>query len=195
VWLGVRNEGLASMRILVGSGVEFAERALAVLSWTEEEGLSVTGPEAERVRAFVEREYRQWFDQSAGGLFVTLSDEELVVSLPYRLPRPQWWAVELTVTGERLPRVPYDPHGSIWRRLNRADRAAATRAALALLNEQYGDPNANVLLTWIEGEGDAAIYHFVGLAPAVVGKINIAAYQVRTGAWQAIFDADRAGPA
>jgi hypothetical protein len=180
------------MRILVGTGDETAERAMAVISWTEDEGLTIIGPEADRVRALVEREYRVWFDQSGGGSFVTLGDEELVVSLPYRLPRPQWWGVELTVTGERLPLVPYDPHGTIWRRLNRPARAAATSAALSLLHERHHDPNSSVLLTWIEGEDDAAIYHFVGLAPAVPGSLHIAAYQVRTGGWHAVFESDAA---
>jgi hypothetical protein len=178
------------MRILIGSGEDSAERALAVVSWTEEDGLTITGPEAKTVRTLIEREYRQWYDASAGGLFVTLTDEELVLSLPYRLPRSQWWAVELTITGERLPQVPYDPNGTIWRQLNRADRAAAIRAALALVRDQYHDPNSSVVLTWIEGEDTNAIYHFVGLAPAVAGSLHIAAYQVRTGAWHAVFEGD-----
>ena len=81
----------------------------------------------------MERDYRRWYDPSGGGQWVTLSDEELVRSLLFRLPRPQWWAVEVTESGERLPPTPYDPNGTIWRQLARDDRAAATQAALTLL--------------------------------------------------------------
>jgi hypothetical protein len=176
------------MRILIGSGAGASERELATVAWTAEQGLVISGPQRGQVAALMEREYRRWFDPSAGGQWVTLADEELVLSLPYRLPRPQWWAIELTVTGERLPPVPYDPHGTIWRQLSRPDRAAATGAAVSLLRDRSRDPNAQVLLTWIEGEGDAAIYHFIGLSPAVSGSQQIAVYQVRTGAWHAILE-------
>src|SRR5262249_24366166 len=182
--------GATAMRILIGSSAGANERELATISWTAEEGLVISGPQRGLVAALVEREYRRWFDPSAGGQWVTLSDEELVLSLPYRLPRPQWWAIELTITGERLPSVPYDPHGTIWRQFSRPDRAAATRAAVSLLRERSHDPNASVLLTWIEGEGAGAIYHFIGLRPAVPGPQQIGVYQVRTGAWHAVLEAD-----
>jgi hypothetical protein len=179
------------MRILIGTGEGPTERALADVSWTLEGGLVVAGPQARQIATLIEREYRRWYDLADGGQWVTLSDEELVLSLPYRLPRPQWWAVELTLTGERLPPVAYDPHGTIWRQLNRADRAAATRAALALLRERFADPNARVVLTWIEGEGDDALYHFAGLSPAVPVPQQIVVYRVRTGAWHAVPEANR----
>ena len=178
------------MRILIGSGEGTNERSLATVSWTEGEGLVIAGPEREQVAALLEREYRRWYDPAEGGQWVTLADEELVLSLAYRLPRPQWWAIELTVTGERLPQVPYDPHGTIWRQLSRPHRAAATRAAVVLLRERSHDPNAWVVLTRIEGDGEAALYYFIGVSPAMPGPWQITTYQVRTGAWHAVLEGD-----
>ena len=151
----------------------------------------ILGPGAEEVAALMEHDYRRWYDPSGGGQWVTLSDEELVRSLLFRLPRPQWWAVEVMDSGERLPPTPYDPNGTIWRQLARDDRAAATQAALTLLREHFQDPNVQTLLTWIEGERDEALYHFVGLSPAAPRPQKIVVYRVRTGDWHAVLEASQ----
>jgi hypothetical protein len=176
------------MHILVGKGEQVGNQELAIVAWIDDIGMFIVGPGAEEVAAVMERDYRRWYDPSGGGQWITLSDEELVRSLLFRLPRPQWWAVEVTESGERLPQTPYDPNGTIWRQLARDDRAAATQAALSLLREHFPDPNVQTLLTWIEGERDEAIYHFVGLSPAAKGPQKIVVYRVRTGDWHAALE-------
>jgi hypothetical protein len=177
------------MRILIGKGEKVGDEELATVAWIDEIGMLIIGPGAEEVAELMERDYRRWYDPSGGGQWVTLSDEELVRSLLFRLPRPQWWAVEVTDSGERLPPTPYDPNGTIWRQLARDDRAAATQAALTLLREHFPDPNVQTLLTWIEGERDEALYHFVGLSPAAPRPQKIVVYRVRTGDWHAVLEA------
>jgi|GEM_PF-2352430 hypothetical protein len=176
------------MRILVGKGERVGAQAMAAVSWIEGIGLMVVGPGEEEVAALMERDYRRWYDPTAGGRWITLDDEELVRSLLFRLPRPQWWAVEINDAGELLPQTPYDPHGTIWRQLTRDDRAAATEAALGLLRERFPDPNLQALLTWIEGEKDESLYHFVGLSPAARGPQKIVVYRLRTGVWHAVME-------
>ncbi len=176
------------MRILIGKGEAVGEQVLATVGWLEGIGMLIFGSGAEEVAELMERDYRRWYDPSEGGQWLTLSDEELVRSLLFRLPRPQWWAVELTDTDELLPQTPYDPNGTIWRQLASDDRAAATQAALAMLREHFHDPNVQTLLTWIEGEKDEALYHFVGLSPVAKRPQKIVVYRVRTGDWHAVLE-------
>ena len=173
------------MHILIGKGEEVGQQELAAVAWLEEIGMLIYGPGAEEVAEVMERDYRRWYDPSEGGHWLTLDDEELVRSLLFRLPRPQWWAVEVTGSGELLPQTPYDPNGTIWRQLASDDRAAATQAALTLLREHFHDPNVQTLLTWIEGEKDEALYHFIGLSPVAKRPQKIVVYRVRTGDWHA----------
>jgi hypothetical protein len=177
------------MRILIGKGEEVGAQQLATVAWLDGIGMLIYGPGAEEAAALMERDYRRWYDPSEGGNWVTLSDEELVRSLLFRLPRPGWWAVEVTETGELMPQTPYDPNGTIWRQLARDDRPAATEAALTLLRDHFHDPNVQALLTWIEGERDEAVYHFVGLSPVAKGPQKIVVYRVRTGDWHAELEA------
>src|SRR5579872_686986 len=89
------GEKTGRMRILVGKGERAGAQAMATVGWIEGVGLIVVGPGEEEVAALMERDYRRWFDPASGGRWITLDDEELVRSLLFRLPRPQWWAVEI----------------------------------------------------------------------------------------------------
>jgi hypothetical protein len=177
------------MLVLIGKGEHVGEQELATVAWLDDVGMLILGPGAEIVAEVMERDYRRWYDPSGAGQWLTLEDEELVRSLLYRLPRPQWWAIEVTESGDRLPQTPYDPNGTIWRQLARDDRAAATMAARSLLAERFPDPNLQTLLLWIEGEKDEALYHFVGLSPAAARPQKIVVYRVRTGDWHAVLEA------
>lgn len=75
-------------------------------------GLEYAGPDREHTRAIVES-LREWSDRT--GIRRTLTDEELVRSLPYRLHGYILWAVFVDpVTGETQDQPPYDPLGDVW---------------------------------------------------------------------------------
>jgi hypothetical protein len=75
-------------------------------------GLLYAGPEPEHTRAIVESE-REWRDRT--GIQHTLTDDELVRSLPYRLQGYILWAVAIDeATGLTQDQPPYDPWGDMW---------------------------------------------------------------------------------
>jgi hypothetical protein len=79
-------------------------------------GLVYGGDEPEKVQAIVES-VRDWYDRS--GIKHTLSDKELVRSLPYRLHGYILWAVYVDdQTGITVDQPPYDPWGEVWRSPN-----------------------------------------------------------------------------
>jgi hypothetical protein len=79
---------------------------------TSAAGLCFAGPDPEHTRAVVKR-LREWYDRA--GNQHTLTDEELVRSLPYRLHGYILWAVAIDeVTGLTQDQPPYDPLGDMW---------------------------------------------------------------------------------
>ena len=77
---------------------------------TSPHGLIYAGRDPEHVRWLVEQ-YREWRDHT--GVFHTLTDEEVVRSLPYRMQG--WlWAVCIDEHGNTQDQPPFDPWGEIW---------------------------------------------------------------------------------
>jgi hypothetical protein len=77
------------------------------------EGLLLySGPDPAHVQAIVESE-REWRDRA--GIQHTLTDEELLRSLPYRLHGYILWAVAIDeMTGLTQDQPRYDPWGDVW---------------------------------------------------------------------------------
>jgi hypothetical protein len=105
-----RERRAIAMRVLVGSfTTDYGTVELSAAGGD----LVYSGPDPEHVRAIVESE-RQWYDRS--GIEYTLTDEELLRSLPYRLQGYIVWAVSFDEqTGLTLDQPPYDPWGDMWR--------------------------------------------------------------------------------
>lgn len=91
-----------------------------IVGWMEQEhgtvetsphGLMYGGQNPEHVRQQVELK-RVWYDRA--DVLHTLSDEELVRSLPYRMQG--WlWAVFVDKQGVVQHQPEYDPYGDIWK--------------------------------------------------------------------------------
>jgi hypothetical protein len=97
------------MKILIGS---FNTDIGTVETSAGAGGLVYGGPDLEHTRAIVESE-REWGDRA--GIQHTLTDEELVRSLPYRLQSYILWAVAIDeATGLTQDQPPYDPLGDMW---------------------------------------------------------------------------------
>jgi hypothetical protein len=78
---------------------------------TSSQGLIYAGRNPEHVQEQVELK-RAWYDRIS--VMHTLSDEELVRSLPYRMQG--WlWAVFLDKQGVIQDQPEYDPFGDLWR--------------------------------------------------------------------------------
>jgi hypothetical protein len=96
VLLGTFSTDIGTVELLAGGGE-----------------LVYAGSDPERVRSIVESE-RAWRDRS--GIEHTLTDEELVRPLPYRLQGYILWAVFVDeATGLTQDQPEYDPMGDVWR--------------------------------------------------------------------------------
>jgi len=74
------------------------------------QGLLYSGPDPEHVRAIVEHK-RKWYDIETD--LHTLTDEELVRSLPFRL-QGRLWAVFVDEQGKTQDQSDFDPFGDFW---------------------------------------------------------------------------------